>query len=231
MSELAFRRVGGACGIGFILLWIISEAILGDLPTGSDSSETVIRFYTDHSDDLQLSGYLIGFAALALLGFVAALQRMLREERPDDRYWADVATLAGGTSAVLVLAGFGVAIAPAVRAENLADPVVVRMFLDAGSLLVDGMFLFSTALFVGAVSAVMARMGSAYRWIGVGGLGLSVLLVIGAGSIMTTSGALAADAAFGRLIFLIFGVWCVANGVMLLSGARQRARVSQPTPA
>jgi len=60
----------------------------------------------------------VGF--LALLGFAAALQRVLREADESNAYWADLTASTGVASAVLILVGWGLAIVPATSSPGMS---------------------------------------------------------------------------------------------------------------
>ena len=171
-------RIGGACGIIFIVLFLVGGVgIQGEVPM-YDASVDEIRAYWEEDGETYLIGdYLLGLAFLFLfVPFASALRGVLARAEGSAQFFsragfagAVIAVVLGGTAGIF----WG---AMAFGAENLSDDALTTlMYIDVYAFSSLGLGL---ALFAAASSLAILQTGALWRWLGLFGLLVALGLVI-----------------------------------------------------
>jgi hypothetical protein len=210
------RRVGGVCGIVFIVLFLIGGPILqGDVPGVNDNVQDIRAYWEDDGDRYLAGDFLFGIAVvLFFLPFVVALRSVLGPADRSGGMWAR-AMLAGALVAV-VLGGAGAAASGALGlngAEGLDDSTL-QFATRVGAYSFQGLG-YGFALMLIAAAIVIAESGVLWRWLAV----LAALAAIAniVGGLWVPDGD--QEGAFGVLGFIgIIGaqVWVLAVSIQML---------------
>jgi hypothetical protein len=194
----------------------------GELPANVDAAH-IAGYYQGRGGPGFLVMYsLIGLSGAALLWFTASLRASLRQLEPAPGSLADVAYGGGLASAILLLAGGAILLAPFAMifdsAPRTIDPMVYHL-LTAAAFLSINLGLFGQAVMVVATSLVALRWGGFPKWFAWSGFPLAVALVL---NLLYF---------FGIFIWVL---WVLMAGTLLLTRPVGRAslavRASTPPP-
>lgn len=152
-------------GVLFVAVALISVVVAGEPPDVTEAStQEIVDFYSDNSDEVRIGSVLIALAGALLVFFGAYLRRALRAAEGDDGYLSLV-VFAGTIAMALGMALDGTinfAIADAIDdIEPTAAQALLTLWNNDFLPLLMGMFLFLTALGISVL-----RYGALPKWIG-----------------------------------------------------------------
>lgn len=152
-------------GTLFVAVALISVVIAGEPPDVTEAStQEIVDFYSDNSDEVRIGSALIALAGALLVFFGAYLHRALRVAEGDDGYLSLV-VFAGTIAMALGMALDGTinfAIADAIDdIEPTAAQALLTLWNNDFLPLLMGMFLFLSALGISVL-----RYGALPKWIG-----------------------------------------------------------------
>ena len=139
------HRYSAASGIAFVVLLVLSLILFGfDFPTYDDSGKKFAAYYAVHSDRIQVSNLLAGFAVVAFVWFAAFVRWLYWGAETAARGFVR-ATDIGFAAAIAGAAISSVAIATpeaAVVATGTVEPGVIRTLDLMGdyAVVVGGLF-------------------------------------------------------------------------------------------
>lgn len=194
----------------------------GELPANVGAAQIAGYYQGRGGPGFLLMYSLIGLSGAALLWFTASLRASLRRLEPAPGSLADVAYGGGLASAILLLAGGAILLAPFAMifdsAPRTIDPMVYHL-LDAAAFLSINLGLFGQAVMVVATSLVALRWGGFPKWFAWSGFLMAVALVL---NLLYF---------FGIFIWVL---WVLMAGTLLLTRPVGRAslgvRASAPPP-
>lgn len=207
-------RLGGALGIGFVVLVIIAIVLEGAPPAYDDSLQEIRAYWADDGRAYLAGDYLFKLAMVVfLVPFAVSLRTMLGRAEGEPQLLSRV-TLIGAIAIMLVgataSASWG---ALALASGDLgADSVRALMLVDEAAFL--GL-PFGVALFVLPASIVIAASGVVWRWLGAGGL------IIGAAALLAPLGILNdnPDDVFdtlGMIVLIGFAIWTLVLSIAMV---------------
>jgi hypothetical protein len=220
MRAWSVERLGALAGVGFIVLNLIANFIVGSPPKFDDSPAEIASFFQDHHRSVIVGVILTGIAS-PLFAWLA-ITLALRLRAVGEAAWAAVV--------------FGLAIA-AVALGTASDALygsLARIGTEGDNGLIQGLYQISGFMagkaFWFAAGAILATGIVAWRalprWYAWMSLAAAVLLGIG-GISVRNKGFLAPGNGMVLIAFLGLMVWVLATGLMLW---RMSAEV-EPVPA
>jgi hypothetical protein len=212
--RLQTPRAAGVAGLVFSVLFVVSMLLVRERPAPGSTAAQIADFYL-HSDAGRVTlvgSYLVPFAGIAFLWFIAAIRSHLGER--EDRFFATVFLGSGLLFVGMLFAASACASAPLAAVKFLNQPPPdADTFLLARALGFAFLFVFAVraaAVFMLVASTIGLRTGFLPRWLVVAGYlgGLVYLLSV----------------TYVEWLVLILPVWVVAVSVVILArGARDRA--------
>jgi hypothetical protein len=191
-------RLMTACGpAGVALLLVGNSMAASDMPA-VDASDRELQAYLTNLDPAWLGATLEVFGLVALLVFAVALSRQVK----------DSLVLAGGAAAVAVKLATALPLLAVWMRPEAIDPSVAGLALDLGTI----GFTAGGALFA-LVPAAAAARELLPGWLRVCGAVTAVALLAQVPLMREEFG----------LGFLLFMLWTIATGVVLLRGRNLRA--------
>jgi hypothetical protein len=117
MIDRNVLRLGGICGLLFVVLFIPSYVSAPDAPSTTSSIEQVLDYFTaGQSAIVFLNGVLLVFASFFFLWFLGILHALLQHAEHDGYAFGSVTLIGGLLFVALMLAGAAIEIVhPAVR--------------------------------------------------------------------------------------------------------------------
>jgi hypothetical protein len=194
-------RAAGVAGLVFAVLMTTSLALfrLND----PDATGPAGDIAAGARDAWLLALYLVPFAGIAFVWFLAALRR--RIGRLEDQFFATV-FLASGLLFVAMLFATGAAASAAVAASRLGTDPAHRAAFDFGKALSETLFyVFAVkmaAAFMLVSSTIGRRTGFLPRWFVLAGLVLGVVMLF--------------SITFFELLALIFPAWVAVVSILIL---------------
>lgn len=177
------RRLAPLSGLAGIVL-VVAGLGSDRAPTSSWADARIVHWYATHGvGQWLLSAYVLALGAPFLLVFTAVVRDRMAELGVADRPRSLV--LGAGTAyAVLVIVGAGLYVAvPAAMTFSHApapSPDVSRYLLGAGYGVLVMFSALVAAVFAFVVSVVSLRSGLLPRWLAIGGIPASVLMLANA---------------------------------------------------
>jgi hypothetical protein len=234
----ANRWLGAGGGIGFGILTIAGWALWAapafpalspGLPSLSDSSASITRFYVEHADGARAGALLGTLALIPFLCFLVALYNRLRASEGGLGSVSLVALLAGVMVCVVHFVFLSFLFQAAFRPGVVGTEVTTALHY-AGTAGAAASVLYATML--AAVAVITLRHGALPRWLGVFAAVAAPLQLLYIPSIFDRQGIF--DVTLGLLgVYATFGtflVWCVAAGVAMAQLRPSAVRVAEPTP-
>jgi hypothetical protein len=173
-------RLGGVCGILFLVSFIVGAVVQGSYPEFDEPLDEVRDWFTDNGEQFLIGSYIIVLAfVLLFLPFLSSLRAVLARAEGGDAVWSRVAFAAG---LAFVAAGVVVSSFDAVVAFHYG--VVKEGELDDGTIRALQYLDYITPIMpllaplVLAPSIVIARTGVLWRWLAIPGVIIAVLAVI-----------------------------------------------------
>lgn len=211
------RRIGGAAGIVFVILFVIGVVVAGDGPLHSDDIAEVRSFFEEDGDQYLMAEWLFGVAAvLFLIPFAAALRSVLTRNNRSTDVWPLVAF----TGAVLFAVFVAIAAVPegAVALgdiDELDDSTIRAMlYMDAVAFAIVPLGM---ALLLAGASVAMLETRKFGRWLGAAGLVVALLAVVGRLWVVSgdPEGVLAM---LGFLSLPLSALWLLVVSAMMVAG-------------
>ncbi len=208
-------RIGGVCGIAFIIVFFIGGFVLqGDSPTYDDPIEEIRAYWENDGETYLIGDYLNGLASmLLLLPFLVCLRAYLGRAEGSPEVWSSVGFYGGIFLIAIAAASAASWTALAFAAENLDDTALVAlMYLDVGAW---NAFPYAVGVLTLFSSIVMLQTGVPWRWLGVLGIIVGVLAFITPLGILDDDPEDVFDTV-GFIPFIGLVVWIVATSVGML---------------
>ncbi len=199
-------RAAGAAGLVFSVLFVVSMVLIRERPAPGSTAAEIADFYLQHdAGRVALVGvYLVPFAGIAFLWFIAAIRSHLGER--EDRFFATVFLGSGLLFVGMLFAASACAGALLVSVKFQDQPPPdAQTFLLARALGFAFLFIFAVraaAIFMLVASTIGLRTGFLPRWLIVAGYlgGLVFLLSV----------------TYVESLVLIFPAWVIAVSVVIL---------------
>lgn len=195
------------------MLFVASVLLLRARPAAGSSAQEIADFYLERNDGrVALVGlYLVPFAGIAFLWFIAAIRSHLGER--EDRFFATVFLGSGLLFVGMLFASAAAAgaLVATVKIQNEATPGAEAVVLARG-LAYAFLFVFAVraaAVFMLVVSTMGLRTGFLPRWLVVAGY------VGGAVFLFTVT--------YVELLLLVLPLWVTAVSVVILRQGWTRA--------
>jgi hypothetical protein len=194
-------RAAGIAGIVYAVLAIAALFLLRDQPPSSDAG--VVGWYVAEHDRLSAAVYLIPFAGIAFLWFVAVVRR--RIGRAEDQFFSTI-FLASGLLyvAMLFVAGASATSAVGFVSANGAS-TDVTLILVGRSLAQTLFYVFAvkmSAAFMLVTSSIGLRSGALPRWFALVGMVAALLMLLSVG--------------FLEPVAVVFPIWVGAVSLLIL---------------
>lgn len=215
----SLRWIGASGGILFVLLQIISQALIqtgGAEPPFSASAEEILSFFASKNSQISdLSAFVSTLSTIAFLWFIGALWASLREAEGEPA-WLSLTLVSSGVMALAaVFASGGWQLATYRFTEGL-DPQIARLLFDSGNLGFANMWVPLASLLF-AYTGIVLRTGELPRWTGWAALIIGVSL-LAARAFWAASGGV-------FMAYVSFWGWIIAVSIILLREAA-RGRTS-----
>lgn len=205
-------RAAGIAGLVFSLLFVVAVLLARSHPGPGSTAAEIASFYLEQdAGRVALFGlYLVPFAGIAFLWFIAAIRARLGER--EDRFFATVFLGSGLLFVAMLFAAAAAAgsllAAVKYRGQPVPGPDTV---LFARALAFGFLFVFgvrAAAVFMLVVSTIGLRTGFLPRWLVVAGYlgGVVFLLTV----------------IYVELLVLIFPAWVTAVSVIILGAGDRR---------
>ena len=209
-------RVGAACGIAFTAL-AVTSAVMVPPPPESDAGVSAVRDYlVTQKGRLSISTAVMGFAAMAVIGFFGLVARRLGRETEGSGTERNAVIVAASivTSATIL----GVVLQAAL-VQQIA-PVADDSTLSASYAVWDRVFHTAPAMGMAVVliSATLGVIGRAAQptWLTVTALLAAALTVIDVAEDLATTGTNLGP--LGLVAFALSNVWIVSTSIRVLTG-------------
>jgi hypothetical protein len=207
-------RVGGICGILFLVLFIVGSILQGEPPMRSDPVDEIRAFWVDDGESYLTGDYFIGLGfMLFFVPFVSSVSGMLGVAEGGVRMWSRI-VLGGGILFLALAAAAGAAwttLAFGDVAENASDEtIVLLMDLSTGA---DHFVAAGLAIMVLPAALVMLQTRAVPIWLGV------LTLIEGVLAVLSPLAILAEDPNDSVLGFLAFpgaAIWILATSIVLI---------------
>jgi hypothetical protein len=224
----ALRAWGSLCGLLFVVLFVVGNALIFDGPNGNESPAKYASFFGDSGNRTQIHiGWILaGLGVFFFLWFVAAMRETIRDlEIRDDAgsggMLAFLVAMGGTAYAAVTLGALGLADGVRTMSDDTYRHQVYSGVLHANG---DGTYIMhatgtaALAAMILAFSLAVLSSRTLPRWLGWFG-------------IVAGLAALASVIFFTMIIWL---VWIAATSVLLFLHGRTSARspaTTQPTTA
>lgn len=219
MTTVRFERRAGWAGIALVAFFAAGGVLGAISSNSSDDPAAIIAHYTDGTKNVEagISAFLMGFALLFFLPFLAGVRSLLRRGEDTPTGLSSIAFGAGILMASL-LALVNVLTVAVPASEEFFDqytvnPDVAQTF-EAASWWVLSYASLAGAVLVAATSLGARRTGVFPRWLAVAGYAVAVVGLFG----LFTWG----------LSILLQMLWALVVSVALVRGVATRELVSRP---
>jgi hypothetical protein len=207
MADGLALRIGGICGILFVVLVVPSFLSPPDTPVAGSDPQAVIDYFNDRQDGILIfNGLLLVFAAFFFLWFLGVLQAVLRGTASEEYGFSSVSLAGGVLFVALMLAGAAVEIlypATLARFENFQQDAQLGFL----SLALSGwMYRFAfvgMAALIAATSAITLRSGVLPGWLGWAGFLFALVALL---------------RILGPLAAWLSLLWIIAVSLLMLAG-------------
>jgi hypothetical protein len=218
-------RVGGVCGILFLVLAIVGGAIQGTTPTYPDDSVEEIRAYwVDDGENFLIGDYIVGLGfILFYFPFISALRSLLGIAEGAPQMWSRI-VFAGGLLFIALAAAAGffwTTLAYGSVAEDASDETIqLLMALDIGAYHFLGA---GFAIMTFPAALVILRTGVLPMWHGVLTLIAAVLATLSLLAILAENPD---DSPLSWIGFLAAAIWVLITSIVLIM--KKEAPVAAP---
>ena len=152
------QRLLLVCSIGFVVLFVVSTAVLGTPPGINDSGAEIVKWMTAHHDAVRWSVWIATFSAPLFAIYAVLMAEVLGGVLGRVFLFGAVAV------AVLTVAQSWI-IAAVARRPGEIDPATARTLLDVASYWGPTLTAFTT-LTLGAIALGALQHGTLPRWVG-----------------------------------------------------------------
>ena len=164
MTDARWKQLGGAAGLGYVLVAVGAASLTGEPPAPGASSAEVRDFVLANRTELMTQGWLYGLGAALMLWFAFAVRQVLREAAAE-RHLGDLFFVGTAAIAALLVVAMAIQIVVAMSAAHLTAGAVRVVGVDFG------LILLGLAGFIVATTAVAYAMcvltdGALPRWTG-----------------------------------------------------------------
>ncbi|MCB9113228.1 MAG: hypothetical protein H6634_18435 [Anaerolineales bacterium] len=215
-------------GFVYVAAWIIGLLIESGSPAPSAGGATLLAYFTAHRQSHMIQSYLIdGVAGIAILLFTSAMVDHFRKANGASAL-LQVVLGAGiaATSLSLVQAGFQQALSnPDILATDGSSLTTILVLVNQ----IDTFKLMTLSVLSGAISMLVFGTKSIPAWLGWLGAVLSLTLVIGGFSFVSTAPVLT-YVLFASLPLLLFWVGAMSVSSLRID-ERDRSRTDIPVKA
>jgi hypothetical protein len=207
-------RLGGICGILFLVTFIIGGAFQGEAPVYGDPVEEIREFWVNDGQDYLLGDYIIGLGfMLFFFPFLSALRGLLGLAEGGVQMWSRI-VFAGGLLFLALAAADGIfwtTLAFGDVAENASDDTInLVMALDVGAV----HFLpVGAAIMTLSAAVVIFQTRALPLWLGALSLLEGVLATIAPLSILADDPN---DSVLSFLPFVGAAIWMLATSIVLV---------------
>ena len=221
----AFRQAAqltSLLGLGFAILFTAGMVLLLRPAPSLASNQALVAFYASGNQQwINIGGlYLIPFAAVAFLWFIAALRQWAElSERPVDHLLSTVQSFSGVGFIILVFAAAGAVsvIAASMGPGNGAiDPVLAKQFPLYGRVLLLVFGLRMAAIFVMATTNIGQRAKLYPRWFVLASYLVAAVLLL--------------TASLNRWLVVVFPLWIIVLCGLVWLRARADASLESAAP-
>lgn len=206
-------RIGGYCGIFFVVLFIVGVVVQGESPNYGDSAQTIRTYFENDGKSYLLGDWLDTIAfVFGLLPLMVTMRLVFGRAERSPQFLTHLAFAAGIIFFAVAAASSAGNGAMALAAKDVSDDVLLG--LNAVNAYGFEGFGVMLALFVLASSACIYVTGVIWRWLAILGL------IVGLAGVIGTAGILDRDPMNGVLgIFGIIGFLGSALFLLLVSVA------------
>jgi hypothetical protein len=208
-------RLGGVCGLAFIILFIIGVIVQGETPTYGDSVEKVRAYWVDDGETYLIGDFIVGLGfILFFLPFASAL-RSLRGVAEGGVQMFSRISFAGAVLFIALAGAEGAAwtsLAVGDFAENASDDTInLLMSLDMA-----GSHFLPAALAIMALPSglVMVQTRVLPIWLGALTLIYSVLAIVSSLSILADNPE---DSPVGWIGFVGGAIWILLTSIVMVT--------------
>jgi hypothetical protein len=173
MSASAWKHVGGAMGIPFVIAYVLLFALTGNSPDDTSSDQKILDYYGSHSHRVKeiTMFFVLAVALILLIWFLGHMHGMLSSTESGGGLAASIAGVSGGLFiALFTVSGCTFIAVPAVISSAgdkfTLDPNTFRLLAVVGFLAYMAAFTLGSALAF-AVGVVAWRTGVLPRWLAV----------------------------------------------------------------
>jgi len=216
-------RITAIAGLLFVVL-VVASFFTPQVPDSGDSAEELAAAISDDRAGHQMS-LLLGFLAdIAFLVFLAGVYSRLRRHEGTGGMFSGLFAIAGAAFSATILVSEGLYLAYIQAAEN-ADPSVLPTIARLDDWVGIGTVPVGVAMMIGAAGAILSTHALPV-WLGwLAGLN-AVLLLLSLGAVFESDdeSVLVSIGGFGG--FLLFLIWTLAAGVVLLMRPRHHAEAA-----
>jgi hypothetical protein len=207
------RRWGGAAGILFVVIGLVSLFLPGTPPKADEISK-ITSYFADKRGSILAGNYLVGIAFAFFLFFVGALRAHLGAADPDVRPGS--AVLAGGiVAAVMVFAGSAVINGAVFQVSAAGDANLNHALYDvANDLFVYSGFGF--VVFFGGAAVAISATGALPSFLAPAGVVAAVLNAIAPVALFAKTGFFAIGGAFGFVAPLVTILWILTASIVMV---------------
>jgi hypothetical protein len=209
-------QAAGLAGLVFATLFVVAFGLLRvGAPPGEPAA--FLAWWDASRDRLTAGTYLVPFAGMAFIWFVAAVRR--RIGRAEGLFFA-TAFLGSALVFVAMMFATGAAAGAILAAAGLADRVQVQAIAAMGHALAYALFfgfaVKMAAMFMLAVASIGRSADTLPRWL------IGLTLVLGIGSLVGNT--------FIEVVALVFPVWVVVVSLLLLHAAGRESAGAASSP-
>lgn len=225
MTGTRWDRWAAGSGVVFVVLALAAFLFAYDMPTAGDSNEAILSYFTENDTAVTWQAFLFGLAAIAFVWFIGTIAASMRraEADPAGRLPA-ITVVAGATTAALYLVGIGGTTTLAKSAGEIEAATAGAMYELSNTAIT--LSDFTAAALVMAISLAIVRTALLPAWTAYAGTAVVALLIVhGAGALLTDSDAFGPGGIVGVIAFLAFLAWTLATSSLLM----QRVTVEAPT--
>jgi hypothetical protein len=207
-------RLGGLCGILFLVVFIVGAGYQGETPTYGDPVDEIRAYWVDDGETYLVGDFIIGLAfILFFFPFLSALRSVLGVAEGGAQMWSRN-VFAGGLLFLALAAAAGASwttLAFGDFAENASDETINSlMAISTGA---DHFIPAGLAIMALSAGVATLRTGGLPTWHGVLSLIYGVLAIIGMLAILAENPD---ESVIGFFPWLGVAIWTLVTSIVLL---------------
>jgi hypothetical protein len=205
-----WERYGALGGILFVVLVIVSIAVMGSTPKASDSASKILKSFQDHKDEIKIGSFIGGLAAVPVLWWAGSLYARMRRAEDGHTRLALIAVLG------LVLGGAGqIGMSAIYSTVALMLKTVganeAKFFYVLGQGFADAA-LIGLAVLTLAVSVLAFRTRVFPIWLAWVGVLNAILFIVASYAVATTDDAITG---VGFAAFIVWAIWIIVTSIIM----------------